>query len=246
MKEYELSYVAVNSDKAKADFIVAIDTTGEEYAHIFTEDYLKINLSACHLDSTDYNVAKISEAFHKIKCIDDCWKEQDGCETLEDVLENYTNVKGVVLSEAVELDEDYNFHDYILEQDEITGLGCEYFCSVETMYNSGCGMDDEFNGSREECIEYCRKNDLVLGIDAQIAYVECENGIVTFCDRVDFEIPREVFYAYDKNEWDAEDAQKYAKSKDNDLDEIDGYEFLEYVHKEQLKANRSSKSERDD
>lgn len=55
----------------------------------------------------------------------------------------------------------------------------ETLWSVETkvnMYN-----DDEFNGTYEECIEYCKKNEYTIdGNEARLALIVIDkNGIVT-------------------------------------------------------------------
>lgn len=233
MKEYKLSYVQTTGEN---DLIVAVDPTGEECAMV----------CGCIFGFSDsknsYDIQVISETLHNIKCLDDdCWEEWTNCITLEDVLrefdeENANNkIECVLLSETVELDEDYIFDAYPLKNDEILGLGNEYCCSVETIYTNF--MDDEYNGDRDECIEYCFENDLVLGVDAQIAHIYLNNGLFDYCCDVEFNILPEVIDAYDKNEWNDADVRKYAELNDNDVNKMDGHDFLEYIRKEGLYKN---------
>lgn len=53
--------------------------------------------------------------------------------------------------------------------------------SVEKESNSW--MDDTFNGSFEECVEYCKSHSLdINGEEARLAEVEIdEDGCVTYC-----------------------------------------------------------------
>ena len=42
-------------------------------------------------------------------------------------------------------------------------------------------MDDTFNGTYNECIQYCEDNDYQIGTDARLAKVLLEDGIVMEC-----------------------------------------------------------------
>ena len=72
----------------------------------------------------------------------------------------------------------------ILNHNEITCKGTEYFYSVESDDNSY--NDDEFNGSYEECVEYATKE----GYDnsnCQIALIQVEDGCAVYCHEMDNE-----------------------------------------------------------
>ena len=59
--------------------------------------------------------------------------------------------------------------------------------SVELEANSW--DDDLFNGTYEECIEYCQKNDYTIGNGARLAEIEVdEDGCWTYCYQIVDEI----------------------------------------------------------
>lgn len=233
MKTYELSYVRTDEKILDADFLVAVDPAGEENARTWFTSGMRLGFlernNEIAIENRDFDITAISNVFHKIREIDDnFWGAEDDSVTLDDVLKYYENVHPrVVTTETIEVDEDYDYHKHILSNAEIVCIGAEYFCSVETLSNEF--MDDEYNGTADECIDYCRKNGLARGITAQIAYVTCEDGIVNFCDRVDDKIPPELIETYERGEWNEEDVQDYAKSHNCDIDAIDADEFLDYI-----------------
>ena len=146
--------------------------------------------------------------------------------------------------EALPRNDERFYKDYILSEEEITSEGAERFCSVEIMYYNQCDTDDNYCGNLDECIKYCRDNGYILGIDAQIADIDCDNGTFDFCNDIYFEIPREIFDAYDKDEWDDEDVKAYAETlKDEDglidFDDVDPDEFLDFVQKRNKELDTS-------
>lgn len=52
--------------------------------------------------------------------------------------------------------------------------------------------DDTFNGTYDECIQYCEENDYKLGRDARLVEILTEDGIVIECLNIEYDIDTEV------------------------------------------------------